>query len=423
MLVLLLLLLASLSLAKLPEEYRLLIEYRQTRDPKIAYRILREYPDAVFKDDLIVLLAKDRASAGNREEARRLLEGVNIKRVKEDYKEDLLDLWKSLGLDKKRALLEDPVLFREFIPQVQLSSEQAISVANTLYRYRYYRDVANLLERVDFEKACYLLGISKRALGNREDAIEVLKACPDPRAKEELAIIYFYQNNKELLEEELSKIKDRQVLSNALLRLARIAISRGNYASAVEYLLRMEDGYDKFFYLGLSYFAMERYDKALESFLASLHRAQRDEERSASSFWVYKCKVELGHQDADGYLVKASNGAGFYYAVASKLINLPVASKALRVVVEDSAFPKTAQVIKSIHEAGFPYYARLEAFKRLGDISPPDVLAIRRFDPYLAIRLAVRKYGYGSMVYNMVAFPKPYKNQVLRASELYGVDP
>lgn len=423
MLLLLLLVLISASLAKLPREYELFIEYRRTQDPQIAYRILKDYPDAVFKNDLLVLLAKDVVAKGREDEARRLLDTVEPKKVKEDYRDDLLSLWKALNLDKKKALLEDPVLFREFIPQVELTTEEAIRVADTLYRFRYYRDVVKLLERVDFEKACYLLGLSMRALGDEGNAVEVLKRCPDQRATGELALLYFYMGQEELLQDALSQIKDRSLLSNTFLRLGRISISRGNYTKAVEYLMRMEDSYDKFFHLGLAYFATKKYERALESFLSSLSFAQRDEQRSASNFWVYKCKVELGHEDATAYLIKASNGAGFYYAVASRFLNLPVASKALRTVVEDSTFPKTAEVIRSIHDAGFPYYARLEAFKRLGEMSATDVLSIRKFDPYLAIKLAIRKYGYGSMVYNMVAFPKPYKDYVFKASELYQIDP
>ena len=56
-------------------------------------------------------------------------------------------------------------------------------------------------------------------------------------------------------------------------------------------------------------------------------------------------------------------------------------------------------------------------------MSSSDILSISRFDSFLAIRLAVRKYGYGSFVYNAVAFPKPYREAVEKASQTYAIEP
>lgn len=68
---LLLLLLTFLyAWAQLPKEYELLIQFKQTSDSSIAYRILKDYPDAVFKDDLMLLLAKLEKSKGMEEEAK-----------------------------------------------------------------------------------------------------------------------------------------------------------------------------------------------------------------------------------------------------------------------------------------------------------------------------------------------------------------
>ena len=58
---------------RIPKEYELLIQFKQTSDPSIAYRILKDYPDAGFKDDLMLLLAKLEKSKGREEEAKRLI--------------------------------------------------------------------------------------------------------------------------------------------------------------------------------------------------------------------------------------------------------------------------------------------------------------------------------------------------------------
>jgi len=70
MLVLLILLIVPLiALAQLPPEYGLLLRYMDKRDTSIGYRILKEYPDAVFVNDLRLLLAQDELKAGRRQSA------------------------------------------------------------------------------------------------------------------------------------------------------------------------------------------------------------------------------------------------------------------------------------------------------------------------------------------------------------------
>ena len=172
----------------------------------------------------------------------------------------------------------------------------------------------------------------------------------------------------------------------------------------------MEPSYKREFNLGLSYYALGDYSKALDSFLRSLEYTKDKEERSASYFWAYESAFMIDKERANEYLIKASNGNGFYYAVASAMLGLPVASKAIKVVMEDESFPKTASIIRAIWLAGFPEYARLEAFKRIREMTSSDILALSKLDTYLAIRLATRKYGYGSLVYSAVAFPKPYRD-------------
>ncbi|QID33747.1 lytic transglycosylase domain-containing protein [Pampinifervens florentissimum] len=422
MFLLLFLIFPFLVYAQLPPEYILLINYMEKRDALIGYRILKDYPDAVFKDDLRLFLAQDELKAGKTQSASRLLMDINPRNLREDLRGEYVKLWKDLGLDPKVGFLRSPVLFREFIPKIQLSSEEALSAGEELFRRRYYREVVSLLEGMDFQRVCYMLGMSLRSLRENESAFEVFQRCEDDRARVELAIMQYERGQRAEVEVTLSSIRDRNLLSDALFRLGRLNLHRGSFQEAINYLVRMEPSYRRDFNLGLSYYAIGDYAKALENFINSTRNAQSRDEVSAGNFWAYKSALLLGREDAGEYLIKASNGAGFYHAVASSLLGLPVASRAMRVVMEDESFPKTAKVIKAIWEAGFPEYARLEALKRLRDISSSDIIALSRLDPHLAVKLAVRKYGYGSFVYNAVAFPKPYRGVVGKASEKYSID-
>jgi soluble lytic murein transglycosylase len=421
---LLLLLLTFLyAWSQLPKEYELLIQFKQTSDPSIAYRILKDYPDAVFKDDLMLLLAKLEKSKGREEEAKRLIKDINPKNLSPQYKEEYVSLWKDLGLDPKEDFLKHPALFREFIPQLRLSPEQSRTASDELFRKRYYKEVISLLEPLEFGKTCYMLGRSYLSLKEREKAIGIFERCEDERAKADLAVLYFELGQKDQSERILSTIQDKKLLSDALFRMGRQCLTRENYGCAIDYLSRMEPSYRREFNLGLSYYALGNYSKALESFLRSLEYTRDKEERSASYFWAYKSAFMIDKERANEYLIKASNGNGFYYAVSSAMLGLPVASKAMRVVMEDESFPKTASIIRAIWLAGFPEYARLEAFKRIREMTSSDILALSKLDTYLAIRLATRKYGYGSLVYSAVAFPKPYRDIVERASNTYGISP
>ncbi len=422
MVFLLFLIFPFLVYAQLPIEYALFINYIEKRDTSIGYRILKNYPDAVFKDDLRLLLAQDEIKAGKIQTTIRLLMDIDSRNLREDLKSEYVKLWKELDLEPKVGFLKSPVLFREFIPNIKLTPEEALSASEELFRRRYYREVVLLLEGMDFQKVCYMLGMSLKSLRENDRAFEVFQRCEDDRAKVELAIMHYERGQRAEAEGTLSSIRDRNLLSDALFRLGRLNIHRGSFHEAIDYLVRMEPSYRRDFNLGLSYYAIGDYTKAFENFINSTRNAQSRDEVSAGNFWAYKSALLLGREDAGEYLIKASNGTGFYHAVASSMLGLPVASRAMRVVMEDESFPKTARIIRAIWEAGFPEYARLEAFKRLRDISPSDVIAISRLDPSLAVRLSVRKYGYGSLVYNAVAYPKPYRNFVERTSERYSVE-
>lgn len=417
-------LIALQAYASLPEEYRLLNTYLRTKDSSVAYRILKEYPEAVFADDLRVMLARELVREGRREEAISLIHRVEPKNLTSDeLREDYVRLWKELNLDKKTALLKAPALFKDFVWEVSLSTDEALMVAQELFRRRFYREVLSLLKDGDYSKVCLLLGLSHKALGDTEKALEVFETCPVEKAKVELSLLYFEKGQRERSEKLLSEISDRSLLSEALFRMGRKSLVSGAYEEAIKYFEGMETSYSREFNLGLTYYALRNYSKALEHFLNSAPLANTKEDRSASYFWAYKSAFALGMENSTQYLIKASNGAGFYSAVASRMLGVPVASKALKVVMEEDRRRGRVERIKAIWYAGFPQYARLEALKRNKEFSAGDLIALSKLDPYLAIRLAVKNYGYASLVYGAVAFPTPYSSLVERASQEYAVEP
>lgn len=414
----------SFSQLKLPEEYRLLSEYIRTRDESIGRYLLGKYPDAVFSEDLKLMLSESAYNRGDLGTAKDYLKSIDADRLKPDFLDKYVQLWKDLSLDKKSALLSYPVLFRDFIGNVELTDSQALQVADKLIRKRHYKDVINVLSGVKDGRACYYLGVSYAHVGDENRAEEVLSSCQDERSYERLALIYLKQNREHSLKEILPKVRETYIRDKILLIAGRHYRKRGDYEKAKEFFSLMTDSYDSFFNLGLLNFMQGDYENSLRYFIRAYYFARNAVEVSKACFWAYRSYAVRGKEDLGlKYLVMASKGEGFYSVIAKVMSREPLISKGVKRVFSEGDTPVQAEIIKAIREAGFYHYSRLEAFKRLGDLSPSDIMAISKFDPFLSIRLAVRKYGNASEVYKYVAFPLPYKQYVYRASESYGIAP
>ena len=143
---------------------------------------------------------------------------------------------------------------------------------------RYYKEVISLLGPLEFNKVCYMLGKSYLALREKEKAIDTFEKCDDARAKADLAVLYFELGQKDQSERILSTLQDKRLLSDALFRMGRQCLTREDYRCAIDYLSRMEPSYKREFNLGLSYYALGDYSKALDSFLRSLEYTKDKEE-------------------------------------------------------------------------------------------------------------------------------------------------
>ncbi|ADO45389.1 Lytic transglycosylase catalytic [Hydrogenobacter thermophilus TK-6] len=407
----------------LPEEYQLLSEYLKSRDEKIGRSILRNYPDAVFIQDLKLMLSEDAYKRGDFEGAKNYLESIDVNRLKPDLLSKYADLWRVLNLDKKKALLANPVLFRDFIGSVELSLQEAISLAEKLTKGGYYQDVLKVLSGIKDKRACYYLGVAYLRTGDEDKAKEALSSCDDKRGYSYLISIYLREDREDQIRDTLLKVRDDHLRDQLLFLVGRHYLYARNYDKAKDYFSLMTDTYQKFFNLGLLNFIKRNYQDAIQHFIRSYYFASSESEISQACFWTYRSYVAQGREDVGlRYLIEATKGDGFYSAVAKLQVGEPVAYRGLRRVFSEGDMPIQANIIKAIRDGGFYYYSRLEAFKRLPFMSPADIIAISKFDPFLSIRLAVRKYGSRSEVYNSVAFPMPYKEYVYKASERYGLD-
>lgn len=415
---LLILILISIGFSQnLPKEYQLLLEFLRTKDIKLGYRILEEHPDAVFIHDVRVLIADELRKRSKRNESVSLLRDIDPKKLRPDLKNVYKNLWLTYKLSISEAFVKDPTLFAEFAQQVRIDESKAKDIFRELFNRRYYKTIVTLYENHPYTHVCDIYGASLYRLKDKR-ALEVLTTCQRTDLRDEyLARAYLNMGD----EYNLLSIVEQN--SNIGLLVGRIFLSQGKYDKAWRFLQKAPDSYEKHFSLGLISYILHRYDDAVNYFQQSLLYTRSSQEIARSNFWISKSYLALGMQEASTkHLFQSSKGSGLYSIVSKLYIGEPIHSNIiLRLSSED--FPRTAIIIKSINEAGLPYYSRLEAFRRIKDVTPSDILEISKFDPFLSIRLAARKYGVRSDIYNAVAFPKPYASYVLFYSNKYNLDP
>jgi soluble lytic murein transglycosylase len=410
----------SFAFSQLPQRYILLSEFLQKRDLALGERLLRDYPNAVFVDDLRLLLAEEYYRRGELKRAEELLKEINPRALKFDYVERYAHLWRAMNLDKKTALLNLPHLFKDYIPEVFLTEEEKLKVGEGLIKKRQYREAINLLQ--DISKACSLLGEAYERLRLYKEAMEVLKNCDGREGTLRYARVVFNVSEEEF-KRVLLRLKGYEEYNQALFYAGRLSLYRGDYQKALEWFSMVEEAYQKNFQLGLVLFILEDYQRAVDAFQKALNLSSSEEEKAQAHFWLYKGYEKLGDfQKAGKHLLKASNGIGFYSTMAKVQLGEPVAIKGLKVFFVSAEETSMASTLRSIVEAGFLHYARLEAFRNIDKLTTSDIIAIQKFDPFLAIRLAVRRFGIRSDIYQYVAYPTPYREFVEEAYKTFGVD-
>ena len=410
----------SFAFSQLPQRYVLLSEFLQKGDLALGERLLRDYSNAVFVDDLRLLLAEGYYQRGELKRAEELLKEINPRALKFDYVERYAHLWRAMNLDKKTALLNLPHLFKDYIPEVFLTEEERLKVGEGLIRRRQYREAIKLLQ--DIPKACSLLGEAYERLRLHKEAMEVLKNCDGREGTLRYARVVFNVSEEEF-KRVLLKLKGYEEYNQALFYAGRLSLYRGNYQKALEWFSMMEEAYQKHFQLGLILFILEDYQRAVGAFQKALNLSSSEEEKAQAHFWLYKGYEKLGDfQKAGEHLLKASKGISFYSTMAKVQLGEPVAIKGLKVFFVSAEETSMASTLRSVAEAGFLHYARLEAFRNIDRLTTSDIVAIQKFDPFLAIRLAVRRFGIRSDIHQYIAYPTPYREFVEEAYKTFGVD-
>ncbi|WP_457601142.1 transglycosylase SLT domain-containing protein [Hydrogenivirga sp.] len=406
------LILVGVALSQIPAEYKLLKQFRETRDVKVGLFLLDNYPDAVFKDELKLEVAELLLEAGDEDRANFVLIGVNLDNVRDVYGEKAARLWRALWLDPKALVLRFPEYAIDLIPRVELTEEEKERVFKRLIARRRYEEVLRLSDR------CIDKGIALFRLRRYEDSLKVLLSCDDERSGVYVLLSYIKLGDYETLERFINRRDDGRLY----FKYAWHLLSRGELLKARRNFIRAGFEFEPLFYVGLIDYIRGRYRLAYENFSEAERYAKGNLQRARANFWKFKSLSKLGVDDlALFYLKETSRLAGFYSSVAKRLLGYGVYEPT---DFKSSGEPsQLGERLAEIGRLGFLHYMRLEAFDKLDELTPEDILLLLSVDPYLAIKAAVRAFGANSDLYRSVAFPTPFRASVQRASERFGIPP
>lgn len=403
-------LLTTFVFSQVPAEYKLLKQFRDTKDVKVGLFLLNNYPDAVFKDELKVEVAKLLAESGDKDRARFILTGINLDNVRDEYGETVAKLWLSLGLEEKVLVLRFPEHAIELLPKVELNEQEREKVYSRLLSKGLYKEVLNISE------SCFYRGLSLFRLREYERSLGELTNCQDDRANVYALLVYIKLGDTKGAEELLRRAGREELYYKYAWHL----LSKGDLKRARKFFLRSGYNFESLFRLGLIDFILGRYRLAYENFSEAQRFAAGNMERAQVSFWKYKVLNKLGERELGEYYLKESaRYEGFYASVARKFLRLPVYEKGeFKLVGEPSTLGTRLLGIQSL---GFNHYMRLEALNRVEELLPEDILEILKVDPYLALKIAARNYGANSPFYRGIAYPLPFRPLVQRISDKFAV--
>ncbi len=403
---LILLLLISLSFGEIAPKYRLLKQFYESGDEDTALFLLRNYPNAVFEDELRVDLAYLYLEKGSKLKAFKIVKWADLSNVREEFKNKVRALWFSLDLDPDPLVLRFPEIAEEKLFQTEASKEER--VLRRLLRKRKYREVLKLSQN------CYFKGLALRGLKKYKEALEVLRDCKDERAYPYvISLLFRLKKVKEA--ESFAKRVDKD---NLYLLLGRMFLTRKKFEKARRYFLYTKVAEGRFL-AGVVDYILGRYLIAYEEFSQAQAKTTDPKELAKIHFWKYKTLRKLGIKElALHYLELSSQGNGPYAVFAKKIIRGRVYKPPRRV---KPLFSSLVEELKEVKDLGFLHYMRLEAYRIYNRFNPREVVALQRVDPHLSIKLAVRLFGTDSEVYKNVAFPTPFGDIVYRLSRKFAV--
>ena len=401
-----LLIFVALSFAQnLVEKYELYRKFLDTKDVFLGKRLLERYPDAPFRNELILRLA-ELTYKENPQEARKLLEQIDLEKLPPSRQKKVLELWDKLGLPKKPLVLAYPERFISYINTYSFSPEEREKIARKLFNKKKYEYVVRLSQN------CYYLGVSYYKLGNFEEAERILRNCNQDEAKKYLLFLYFKKGEPLKAEEYARELQDPYLYY----LLGREYLDREDFSKAKAFL-SLSTYPEAPFFLGILYYIEKDFEKAKESF--EKYAPSTDLDRAKKAFWLFKTNLALKKtEEALQNLSEASKYENFYGAVARLYLGEKVYNPVVKTSIEK---PNLFFQLKRISELGFPYYMRIEAFRNMDEITSGDLLLLKDYDTYLTIRLSARKYGVSSDIYKLVAYPTPFREVVRQASQKFNV--
>lgn len=396
----------------LPAEYKLLKKFREEKDIGTGLFLSDNYPDAVFIHELRVELASLLLEKGERELAKKVAKGIDLSEVRDSYGGMVVRVWKELGLEEKALVMRFPELATDLLERVELSKDEREKVLSRLLRKKRYRTLLSLKNIPCYYRVAVLF-----RTGKIDEAVREGKGCGDKRVKSILFLSFLKRGRFE----EAQRLAGED--SSIAYRLARHLVGEGDLKRAKKLLLLYEGSHRGLFLAGVISFAQGRFRSAYELFSESLSLARNSRDRAKIHFWIFKSLAQLGYSAlAEHHLMLASEGEGFYSLIAKSLLGEPIELPPKVSLKEESA-GELVKRLAQIAGAGFLHYMRKEALEKAELLREEDIAFLSRIDPYMAIKIGVRRLPEDSPLRYSLSYPTPFREMVDKASRKTGIDP
>lgn len=348
---------------------------------KLSYLILKNRPDVPFKDELL------------------MLDYYECKR--ENYKDCYKAFFSSINEDNLPPYYEKYYYVQKYLH----TKNKSIALKYSQFIYPY-------INKQDFSKEeLTSIGISLGKMGLYDKALEFI---------EPSNIYYPYFKGFLLIKENkieeafslLNNIKKTFLYSKAYKEYSNFAIKKLFYENNEKKIISLKDifynDFDKFFYLGLSYYQLKDYENALKSFTKDFLYKKSPR----ALYWLYKTYLKLGKKEEATNVLKNLSYSSSYYGNKAKLI-LGEKLKTKGFNICDKQEPKESydsKMFVDISKLGFYYYARKLYEKHIFSLG--ELCYIYKYNPDFVL-IQTKEYD---------SFIRPFKSIVNSVSKELGVD-
>lgn len=410
------LLLLSFSLS-FSSEVDNFLDFVKSKDINLGFLLLNSNKNSIFKDDILLKLSKIYYEKKDYKNAIYTLEKANPYEV--SNRALYLELWENLGLSKSKIISIYPYMFpyREIISHKYSEKEISNLLMDLVYHYR-FKTAINVVNdlRLNSEEAIYWEGRALMGLKEYHRAYSLLSKIKNYKDAGVLAFISAlrYSSDEDAKDIE-RRITNKQELSQINNIWSLIWFYRRDFEKAKTYLLKEKPSFNKYFYLGISNYALQDYEEAFANFYKAFKIGKKPNENTKASYWLYLSCLNIYKNECSSYLRSSNRATNLYSVLIDIIKNKPI-------TINYKSYKKPSKYALNtikLYKKSFKLLAKKYLFKHVNYLKAQDLEYLRSINIEWAIDVGENRF---KDAYFGLTFPIPYLDDVELASNKFGVN-